>query len=268
MSHARLAALATAALLTGAADAPPPVLAHHGPWNVHTSENACLLARTFGEAESEVSIGFQPLFNAQSGEVQLLTAANRGERSRGEATITQRPSGRVEKGDYFSAILESGKRATRIAVPRAVWDGLSDTDVIEIDAPPVSVRLKLVRFGAAKSIFDTCERTLLKSWNVDPIVLDPEHAPTPVDSAARYFRSSDYPMGAASAGRLGRVVAILDVGVDGTVTGCRIASNSWPALNKATCRGARRMRFTPGRDAAGKVAASIYVTSVRWSLPG
>lgn len=263
--------LATAllALLCVGAKPTPVVLEHSGPWDVHTSENACMLARPFGTGDARVLVAFQPLFNASTGELFVMTGKATGGQAAGLARIVHEPSGQVEKASYFSNLLpKEKKRVTRITVPRSLWDALGATDVLSITAPPIAVQVRLVRFGAARSVFENCEREILTQWHVDPLVLDPDHAPTPLRKPAFYFNSSDYPTTAMAAGHVGRVVAVLGVDAGGLVTDCRIGSSSWADLNEATCKQAKRVRFTPARDRAGKATAGVYLLPVRWSMGG
>lgn len=272
MGRVRAVALGLCMVAIGAAKPPPsspPVLAHSSPWDVHTSENACVLGRTFGIGDAATLVAFQPLFNASSGELFVMTRERRGGQRVGTATVTHHPSGRQEKPSYFSSMVpKQNKRVTRINVSRDFWEGLGDTDVLAISAAPVSIRVKLVRFAAARAAFDKCEREVLAGWNVDPAALDPDKAPTPLRSPVRYFSPADYPTQAIQAGHVGRVVAILNVNAGGFVTDCRIGSSSWPDLNDATCKQGRRVRFTPARDATGRPTTGIYLLPVRWTMRG
>lgn len=86
---------------------------------------------------------------------------------------------------------------------------------------------------------------------------------------AQYFSSDNYPPAAARAGAQGRVVAKLNVGTDGRVSGCQITTSSGNSdLDDTTCRIARsRIKFTPAKDEAGQPLASVYTLPVRWVLP-
>lgn len=268
MKHAATATLTICAVFAAGAKAPPPVLAHDGPWDVHTSENACLLGRKFGAGEQATLVAFQPLFNSETGELFVMTRDSGGGQRSGEAKVTQEPSGTTQTVSYFSNRLPGEKkRVTRLTIPRSVWEGLAETDVLSIAAPPVSVRVRLVRFGAAKPIFDRCERDILKEWDVDPVVLDPGHAPTPRRTPASFFSPGDYPAVAIQGGHVGRVVAIVDVDEKGATTSCRTGSKSWPDLNDATCKGAMRVRFSPAHDTTGRPIRSIFILPVRWIMP-
>lgn len=61
----------------------------------------------------------------------------------------------------------------------------------------------------------------------------------------------------------------LTIASNGRVTGCRITqSTGHSALDEATCALiAKRARFTPATDAAGKPVAGSYSSSIRWVLP-
>lgn len=74
----------------------------------------------------------------------------------------------------------------------------------------------------------------------------------------------DYPR--AAAGAQGIVVAHVDVGVDGRVTGCNVARSSGNAiLDSTTCRLIReRFRFTPARNARGEAVPGEFGWQQRW----
>jgi periplasmic protein TonB len=84
----------------------------------------------------------------------------------------------------------------------------------------------------------------------------------------RFFGADNYPPAAIRAGAQGRVVASLQIGPNGRVTGCTVTASSGNSdLDDATCRGARRISFSPAKDDAGQPVASTYTLPIRWQLP-
>ena len=86
---------------------------------------------------------------------------------------------------------------------------------------------------------------------------------------ASYVTDGDYPDSAIRAGEQGRVRFLLDVGVDGLVTGCTILESSGsPILDSTTCRIMRaRARFTPARNSKGVPVRDRVSAAMRWVLP-
>lgn len=99
-----------------------------------------------------------------------------------------------------------------------------------------------------------------------PRIVEVAHPRAPAQS---YIRREDYPPSAIAARQQGRVGMVLDIGADGFVTRCYVATPSGSAaLDLASCRILRsRARFTPARDSHGNPAASMIRQEVEWRLP-
>lgn len=257
-------AIAAAALLIGAADAPSPLLEPNGPWLIEAEDNLCLLTRSYGSDANKVTVGLQPLFtDDQTMDLIVLTHdASPGQKA-GTAAVRFAPTGRTRQGEYFSVQLGDGRRFTRITLSGESMDDVRAAQEMSIRAKPASVRVHLVRTDAALTPFSRCQTDLLKFWGVDPAALAPERAPKPRNLSG-LFSPSAYPTEALNSNLSGRVVAVLQVDATGVVTACRVVSSAGPALNAGTCREANRLRFRPGTDPGGKPTPSIYVLPVRW----
>ncbi|HUD31104.1 MAG TPA: TonB family protein [Novosphingobium sp.] len=78
--------------------------------------------------------------------------------------------------------------------------------------------------------------------------------------------AKDYPRATREL-RVGSSVTIdLAVGIEGTVTGCQVVQPSRdPGADAITCAlAAKRFRFRPARDSAGKPVAAVYRWRQRW----
>jgi TonB family protein len=93
--------------------------------------------------------------------------------------------------------------------------------------------------------------------------------PVPVGNPGLWVTTNDYPALALREEREGLVGFTLIVGTDGRVTSCEIASSSGsPDLDAAVCSLiSLRARFTPARNAKGKVQPGRYASRVRWQIP-
>ena len=87
--------------------------------------------------------------------------------------------------------------------------------------------------------------------------------------AQSYISAEDYPATAERLGEQGSVGFIVDIAVNGRVTGCSVTKSSGSSsLDAATCRIMRsRARFTPARDSNGNPAAWKLEQHVTWNLP-
>jgi TonB family protein len=83
------------------------------------------------------------------------------------------------------------------------------------------------------------------------------------------FRVDDYPGTAVRRGAVGAVEALLNIGIDGRVSDCKlIRSSGHEDLDKKTCDMLiKRGRFEPARDRSGHPMASPYFQSINWLMP-
>ena len=105
--------------------------------------------------------------------------------------------------------------------------------------------------------------------NFSPPSHTSREVPSPLSNPAGWVTTPDYPLDALRQGLEGTVGFALTVNPQGMVDTCRIThSSGHPALDEATCTLiARRARFKPGQDAAGKAIAANYASRVQWKIP-
>jgi TonB family protein len=86
---------------------------------------------------------------------------------------------------------------------------------------------------------------------------------------ASLFSDEDYPTAALRNHEQGAVAFRIDVGADGSPTGCSVTGSSGSALLDATtCRLLmERARFEPARDSRGRPTADHYSGRIVWRLP-
>lgn len=91
-------------------------------------------------------------------------------------------------------------------------------------------------------------------------------AMTPPRRIRGSLRDSDYPGDAGEAGVSGSVEVLYRVGVDGTVSDCRVVRSSGSRLlDETTCRLIeRRFRFRPSLDSRGRPIASRIIENHDW----
>ncbi|UUL83530.1 energy transducer TonB [Sphingomonas qomolangmaensis] len=93
-------------------------------------------------------------------------------------------------------------------------------------------------------------------------------APRPLPSAS-FMTDDDYPADARRAGLEGTTHLSMDVDSKGRPTGCSIVQTSGvQSLDAASCRVFSRLKFRPARDGDGSAVAGVFVTKLRWALPG
>lgn len=255
-------------LLAAATAVAPPPAAPTGPWVVAFQENMCLLQRTYPTAKGATVLIFQPLLDLPTMEMFVSTTDGSDRQYTGNFTVRIEPGARSYTGRYFSAhVPKSTKRFTRLTIDRVALDGLRDGDTMFIDAKPIRGSFAIVRPEKARPPLDRCINDLKVSWGIDPD-RDARAVTRLEGDPARYFGPDSYPAEAYGQGIYGKVIALLNITPEGTVGNCRIVSSAGKALNEGTCTAARRVRFTPPRDAQGKPMATTYLLPVRWVLPG
>ncbi|CAA9523946.1 MAG: hypothetical protein AVDCRST_MAG09-2237 [uncultured Sphingomonas sp.] len=82
------------------------------------------------------------------------------------------------------------------------------------------------------------------------------------------IRSDDYPQSALDNEEQGTVTVALQVGTNGRISGCSVASSSGSrALDNATCRAlTSRARFTPAQDSNGNPTTGTLRQRITWRL--
>ena len=131
------------------------------------------------------------------------------------------------------------------------------------------IRLELGSMGAPMRAMRTCTTDLVRSWGFDPAVQDTlSRTPKSIGSPGNWLHSSDYPTNMLMVGGQGLVQFRLDVDEQGAVTGCHIQGHTKPeGFTDLTCRLiAKRAKFQPALDSAGRPVKSFYVNRVRWIL--
>jgi TonB family protein len=168
--------------------------------------------------------------------------------------------GRTGEGNpVFSAGLEAEER-TR----------LEATGSLRIQNRSRAIDLAFQMPAKVRQALKDCERGLLKSWGFSPELqqlsafVQPEGG-----NIFHLFTVDDYPESAVRREAQGQARVMVTVGVDGRSKACRnLQSSGHPDLDATTCGVlARRARFQPARDRAGRPIASPAVATVRWLLP-
>jgi TonB family protein len=86
---------------------------------------------------------------------------------------------------------------------------------------------------------------------------------------ASLFSDEDYPAAALRNHEQGAVAFRLEIGADGSPTGCSVTGSSGSTLlDSTTCRLLmERARFEPARDSQGRPTADSYSGRIVWRLP-
>jgi len=271
-TRAKAPAIILMLALIGAAPAEVP-LAPAGKWTLDYADGLCVLQRAFGTDDAAVTLGITPSpLGDTKAEFVLLVKKRGGATENGNAVVTLLPSNRAIEASYSSFALDEKSRITRIWVDQAALAGLDATTEIAfttggkrtIRVAPTSITKALVALHA-------CEDNLLRSWDIDPAMIENVATlPQPINPAT-WFREQDYPSAARRTGDQGNTTTVFKVGVDGAISACRtvIRSNS-AELDQAACNViTNRGRYRPAIGKDGKPVATFASKRVAWRLtPG
>jgi TonB family protein len=124
--------------------------------------------------------------------------------------------------------------------------------------------------GAALPLLDACTADLLERWGYsNELQQSVASPPKPIKDWASYVSTYDYPVSAVISRDQGETHALIDVGVDGQASNCRIIrSSGHEQLDKTTCMVVtERARYEPARNSNGEfIRAPLYLT-FRWEMP-
>lgn len=255
--------LAAAAVPTEA-----PVFAQpSGKWVVEHTDTACVLSRSYGVGEHALTLVLRPYPLSTGVEVTLITS--RASSRAGDAKLQLLPAGQPAHGTYRRVATPDRQQST----VRMWFENDPLARFASADGMAIAVadnRYLLAVPGAASGIraLVACQKDLLTAWKVDPGELaDDFTRPKPIVDPGAYFSRDSYPLTALQAHAEGRVIALLTVTADGKPDRCSVVERVHPALDYQTCAIAmKRMRFSPGLDAAGRPREAHFALPVTWLI--
>jgi TonB family protein len=180
-------------------------------------------------------------------------------------------SGKTHEVTMFTApSVNKSKTIYSFSVPGSVIEELKAEGQLSVQAWRLKADIPLASFGPVLAKLDECLPLLLENWGLPKAVqANLASYPTHATPTRLPLKSGDYPASALSRGAVGGVEVLLNVGVDGKASDCRvIRSSGHKDLDEATCEKLLvRTRFHPARDKAGKTVASPYFMNVNWIIP-
>lgn len=281
-----LAAQAPAA----AANKAPLSLPASSKWEINYDEDSCHLFRQFGSGEQSTLLA---LTREGPSDWLQMTVVSKQVRYNGisvpvEIAIGEQTQPYKLAGVALTSTDKDGSKHPLIKVDGLRLDGWQwSRDKAAMEMPPATspqteaavksltikvpgkqpIRLETGSLGEPMKAMRTCTDDLLEHWGYDPKVhasLSKRAAPS--GDVSRWIRSEDYPNAALTDGHNGMVRFRLDVGADGTVTGCRVLYRTNPDdFADLSCKLLmQRARMTPALDAASKPVKDYFVSTIRW----
>jgi len=264
------------ALATAAALAVPPaspiqatLLEPSGPWTVEHAEAMCIVGRKFGTGDREITLGFRPGPMSDHLRVALWLPGTGKKYTFGAANLAL--------DDQIPVLAPFGRGPIPIKVMQLVqidtkWSEIGDLSAakhLHVQAGMLALNFKLGNIGGAMKALQKCERELLISWGMDPVVLDSIAKPAFQPNLYLLFSVNDYPSSALRQRQQGTAGVYFRIGTDGRVSDCRVAESSGSAaLDAQTCAIiVKRARYQPARTKTGEMVASIGFQRIRWEIP-
>ena len=141
--------------------------------------------------------------------------------------------------------------------------------VLKIRGMPTANEVTITGLEAAVSQLGACSANLLEGWGYSR---DAQSAiasyAKPMKRIGSYASPSDYPKSALSSGAEGNTYALIDVGIDGRSTNCRVIRSSGnQELDRATCSiVTKRARYDPAKNERGDAVPAPYYLSFHWEI--
>jgi TonB family protein len=256
-----------------AADVAVP-LAPSSKWLVGYEEGNCSLSRGFGAAPDRMAtLALQPTTLGDT--VRIVAVVSKGLAARwakpGKVRLTALPAGTDIAIKYERHGPVGGDRnAVFMTIDRANVPLLMAAPAISMAVGDVAIAIAPTAGAKALEALRTCETGLMTDWGVDPVAAaavatQPRGAP----DIAEWLRVEDYPTSALRRKSQGASVILWQVGLDGTVSGCRTVKSAGDAeLDTAACGAiSKRARYAPALDKDGHPVVSWVARTVTWRMP-
>ncbi len=258
---------ALAALAAQGASAAPATFDPTGPWTSEVSEGICLVGRTYGTGDQQVTVAFRQLPNAEDVEIGVWVADPSEKGSHGLAQLRLDQAAPIDVNYIKGPVSIKGLHLIWIDTTRAQLADLPAASSMAITAGNVQARIKLRNVAGAMKALAECERKLLVSWGMDPAVLDSIETP-PQGKLARFFNWRDYPKDSIIMNKQGTSGVRFRVAEDGSISDCKVvASSGTSVLDSRSCAIlTRRGKLEPARDKNGNAVSSISFARIRWEI--
>lgn len=253
-----------------------------GPWAVDYAEDSCGLMRSFSDGENEVWMELRRI--APVGQSRFIVGGTHLGLTEHAPQITIFPErGPVERdlqvigGDdsALRAVVTTLSTSEFEAGPQQVWRGEPVMDWESVERPPVegiqvanafdqTVILRTGAFDAPLAALATCMNDLIRTWGVEPDVLQQSVSlPQPVHEERWRMRVAEhYPRSGLRRSRNTRFPVTLLVGPDGRVARCRspnaLGDEDFEAVACAAL--GEYARFDPALDADGQPTYGFWFT--------
>lgn len=239
-----------------------------GPFKLSSTKDRCIAVSNFSRGDKKMLVALEGNPGGLGFELRLYTPG----------TLRRWDEGRFSLGN---ARLENDLVFVRVgpAADTMIYRlGLSRENLEEAGPSPTLTMRQIVNPGdvnlsglhAAAATVEACKADLLERWGYSK---EAQRAfavqPKPKKEWTAYVSSDDYPKLALYARAGGETRLLIDVGVDGKGSNCRIiAPSGRPELDEMSCKiVTERAEYEPGRDATEAPIKTPFYFVFRWEMP-
>ncbi|WP_288459939.1 energy transducer TonB [uncultured Sphingomonas sp.] len=234
-------------------------------WVVDAAPDKCTLTRRFDTAPAAVTLSWWRVPTRRNSTLWVTE----------QGRPTEEPgSVRVTFGDRTATVdarvarqSAAGQRRWSVVLPDVLLADAKGSESLTLTpARGAPIAIALPTFAGAWRALDACVAKVATFWGLDPaedaLIATP---PSLIGSIADYYNPQDYPRAALLAGAGGSTGILVAIDAAGVATGCRaILSSGRSDLDRASCRPARPLRFTPAVGRDGAPVAGHALMTVMW----
>jgi len=229
----------------------------------------CRVAMSLKRGDEDIIVALESRPSTVDYEMRLLVPGDLGKLPWGDGNFSL--NGAKQETDWVVAERSSrpGILIYKMKLTRSSIDSAGADPVLRLKNMPGPGDFRIVGLGEAMSLLDACSANLLESWGYSKSSQSLVAAfAKPKKSFSDYASPSDYPPSALAAHATGETHALVDVGVDGTPSNCRIKRSSGNReIDSATCKIIlKRSRFHPAKDTQGIAVAAPYYATLTWEI--
>jgi TonB family protein len=264
------AALATAALVFGSAQASAEDRLPTQKWVVEFADSECLMSRQFGTEKDPLILAIRKYpMNNDSSLFILRGSKDKAYRS-GKAVLEFRPGQpKVEVSYDAYGLATKDLRRVSIDLTEEQFEAMEQAGRLGIAIPgEVEGAFQLSSLQQVLKLGDRCAVELGEAWGFSAQEQARIRTP-PKGDALKVISSGDYPDDAIRNDEQGSVLARLIIEPSGKAADCVVLQSSGStSLDQTTCRiGMWRGHFSPAIDIDGKPVRGLVTIRLRWVIP-
>lgn len=228
----------------------------------------CVVAATFKRGDQKLLVALESRPTGPSYEMRIYAPG----------TLRRWGEGKYSLG---SVKLESDWVALRTTAQAGTMIYVLSTNRTELNAagpnPTLKIRkllnpgeIEISGLGEAMALLDACSADLLERWGYSKeFQRGLATVPKLKKNWANYVSAYDFPQSALAAVKGGETHVLIDIGVAGRASNCRIIRSSGRKdIDQTSCMVVtERARYEPGRNSKGEAITAPHYMAFHWEIP-